>query len=65
MAISFGRSLMLIQKTLADAKSIPFDAKLCSPALRTPLGQAYALFVRCDMALTRVCNLALDLYDHQ
>ncbi|TPK69566.1 hypothetical protein FJ546_02925 [Mesorhizobium sp. B2-4-19] len=65
MADSFGRSLMLIQKTLADAKSIPFDAKLWPPALRTPLRQAYALFVQRDMALTGDGNHVLDLYDHQ
>ncbi|WP_155765280.1 hypothetical protein [Mesorhizobium erdmanii] len=65
MADSFGRSLMLIQKTLADAKSIPFDAKLWPPALRTPLARAYALFVQREMALTRNGNHVLDLYDHQ
>ncbi|MBZ9738812.1 MULTISPECIES: hypothetical protein [unclassified Mesorhizobium] len=65
MAISFGRSLMLIQKTLAGAKSIPFDAKLWSPAWRAPLAPAYALFVRRDMPLTRDGNHVLDLYDHQ
>jgi hypothetical protein len=56
---------MLIQKTLADAKSIPFSAKLWLSALRMLLAQAYALFVQREMALTRVGNHVLDLYDHQ
>jgi hypothetical protein len=65
MAASFGRSLMLIQKTLVDAKSIPFGVKLRSAALHMRLAQPYALFVARDISLTRSCNHVLDLYDHQ